>query len=57
MKKTLKGNRFSDVNEVKENMLTTLKSIPCQEFQNRFQQWKKRWDKCIDLHGEYFEGH
>jgi hypothetical protein len=56
MKKTPKGKRFSDVDEVKENTLTALKSIPCQEFRNCFQQWKKRWDKCVDSHGEYFEG-
>jgi hypothetical protein len=42
MKKTLKGKRFSYMDEVKENTLTALKSIPCQEFQNCFQQWKKR---------------
>jgi hypothetical protein len=28
MKKTLTGKRFSDVDEVKENTLTALKSIP-----------------------------
>jgi hypothetical protein len=56
MKKTLKGMRFSDVDGVKENTLTALKSISCQEFQSCFQQWKKRWDKCIDSHAEYFEG-
>jgi hypothetical protein len=55
MKTTLKGKGFSDVDEVKESTLPALKSIPCQEFQNCFQQWKKRWDKCIDSHGEYFE--
>jgi hypothetical protein len=55
MKKTLKGKRFSDVDEVNENTLTALKSIPCQEFQTCFQQWKKRWERCIDSHGEYFE--
>jgi hypothetical protein len=48
MKKTLEGKRFSDVNEVKENTLMALKSTPCQELQKCFQQWKKRWDKCID---------
>jgi histone-lysine N-methyltransferase SETMAR len=55
MKKTLKGKRFSGL-EVKEITLTALKSIPCQEFQNCFQPWKERWDKCINSHGEYFEG-
>jgi transposase len=56
MKKTLKGKRVSDVDEVKENTLMALNSIPCQEFQNCFQQWKKCSDKCINSHGEYSEG-
>jgi hypothetical protein len=33
-----------------------LKAIALQEFQNCFEQWKKRWDKCIASQGEYFEG-
>jgi len=37
-------------------MTETLKAITLQEFQNCFEQWKKRWDKCIDCQGEYFEG-
>jgi len=27
-----------------------------EEFQGCFQQWKRRWDKCIVSNGEYFEG-
>ena len=37
-------------------MTEALKAITLQEFQNCFEQWKKRWDKCIDSQGEYFEG-
>ena len=38
-------------------MMETLKAITLQEFQNCFEQWKKRWDdNCIDSQGEYFEG-
>jgi hypothetical protein len=25
-------------------------------FQKCFQQWEKRWYKCIEAKGEYFEG-
>ena len=37
-------------------MTEALKAITLQEFQNCSEQWKKRWDKCIDSQGEYFEG-
>jgi hypothetical protein len=56
MKRSLKGNRFCDVAEVKENTLTALNSIQPQEFQHCFEHWKYRWDKCINAHGQYFEG-
>ncbi|KAJ4447750.1 hypothetical protein ANN_09758 [Periplaneta americana] len=47
MKKCLKGKRFSDVDDVKENKLTALNSILPQEFQHYFQQWQKRWDNYM----------
>ncbi|PNF25045.1 hypothetical protein B7P43_G06995, partial [Cryptotermes secundus] len=56
MKRSLKGKRFRDVDEVKENTLKALNSIQPQEFQHCFEQWQKRWDKCINAHGQYFEG-
>jgi len=36
--------------------MEALTAITLQEFQNCFEQWKKRWDKCIASQGEYFEG-
>jgi len=56
MKRDLKGNRFQNVEEVREKTTETLKAITLQEFQNCSEQWKKRWDKCIDSQAEYFEG-
>jgi len=57
MKRDLKGKRFRNVEEVREKKTTeALKAITLQEFQNCFEQWKKRWVKCIDSQGEYFEG-
>ena len=54
MKGQLKGKRFADVSEVKT--LEVLNNISTEEFQKCFQQWKKRWYKCIESKGEYFEG-
>jgi len=56
MKRDLKGKRFQNVEEVREKTTETLKAITLQEFQNCSEQWKKRWDNCIDSQGEYFEG-
>ena len=56
MKRDLKGKRSQNVEEVREKTTEALKAITLQEFQNCFEQWKKRWDKCIASQGEYFEG-
>jgi hypothetical protein len=56
MKWDFKGKRFQNVEEVREKTTEELKAITFQEFQNCFEQWKRRWDKCIDCQGEYFEG-
>jgi hypothetical protein len=55
LKYPLKGQRFSTVDEIKENSLTELRAIPETAFQDCFQQWKRRWKKCINQEGEYFE--
>ena len=56
LKRDLKEKCFQNVKEVREKMTEALKAITLQEFQNYFEQWKKRRDKCIDSQGEYFEG-
>ena len=56
MKRDLKGKLFQDVEEVRGETTEALKAITLQEFQNCFEQWKKRWDKYIDSQGEYIEG-
>ena len=33
-----------------------LRAIPQNKFQDAFQNWKKRWERCIKSGGEYFEG-
>ena len=39
--KSLKGNCFADVEEVKQKMAGALKGIKSNEFWNCFKQWKK----------------
>lgn len=56
LKRPLKGQRFSTIEEIKEESLKVLNAIPKTEFQKCFEDWKKRWHKCIISEGEYFEG-
>jgi hypothetical protein len=56
MKKVLKGKRFADVEEVKKKTTEALKGITLKEFQDCFEKWKTRLDRCIASNGQYFEG-
>jgi transposase len=56
LKSTLKGRRFQTVEEIRENSLQDLRAIPQNTFQDAFQNWKKRWERCINSRREYFEG-
>jgi hypothetical protein len=56
MKSKLKGRRLQDVTEIQEQSLKVLQAIPKSQFQRCFQQWQKRWTRCINSEGKYFEG-
>lgn len=56
LKTPLKGQRFDTVEEIKEKSLEVLNSITENEFSRSFEEWKRRWGKCIASQGEYFEG-
>jgi hypothetical protein len=42
--------------EIQENAIRELRAITESAFQEAFQQWKKRWERCIASRGDYFEG-
>ena len=44
------------VEEIEENLIRDLRTIPQNTFQDAFQNWKKCWAWCIKSGGEYFEG-
>ena len=56
IKRTLKGRRFTAIDDIKSGSLKDLKAIPKIEFEKCFEDWKKRWHKCIISNGDYFEG-
>jgi hypothetical protein len=56
LKVSLKGRRFESIVWIKEHSLADLRSIPNEAFQKCFEGWKKRWERCIQSGGDYFEG-
>jgi len=36
--------------------MAALKAIQQNQFQNCFEEWTRRWHRCITSQGEYFEG-
>ena len=56
IKRTLNGRRFTAIGDIKSASLKELKAIPKIEFEKCFEDWKKRWHKCIISNGDYFEG-
>jgi len=55
-KLVLRGRHLGDVTMIKSEMTSLLEGLIKEKFQWCFQQWKRRWDKCIVSNGEYFEG-
>ncbi|XP_032668800.1 uncharacterized protein LOC116842993, partial [Odontomachus brunneus] len=53
LKETMKGRRFANIEKIKTESLKELNAILKIAFQKCFEDWKKRWHKCIS--GEYFE--
>jgi len=48
--------RLESIKEIQSESLRSLKAIPKNDFLVCFQEWKKRWHKCIISEGDYFEG-
>ena len=55
IKKGLKGRRFADIDDVKTATSTSLNELEQSFFQRTFQNLPNRWQRCIDVFGEYFE--
>jgi hypothetical protein len=42
--------------EIQENVVRVLRAITESAFQEAFQQWKKRWERCIASRGATLKG-
>ena len=56
IKEILKGRHIDDIYDIRSNTTAALKAIPQNDFQNCFDGWTWRWNRCIASQGEYFEG-
>jgi len=55
LKKTLKGRQFDYVEDIQANAMRQLSAVTKSDYQRCFRQWQKRWNKCIQAQGHYFE--
>jgi hypothetical protein len=44
--------RVEEIQRGSQNVLGTLRE---QDFQHAFQQWQRRWSRCVDAQGDYFK--
>ncbi|CAK9833055.1 Mariner Mos1 transposase [Anthophora retusa] len=56
LKRPLRRHRFETIDEIQRESLRALKAIPEKDFFGCFEEWNKRWHKCIMSNGNYFEG-
>jgi histone-lysine N-methyltransferase SETMAR len=56
LKKTMKGRRFDDIEQIQANATRQMRAIPQSDYQRCFLQWQERWNKCVHSQGNYFEG-
>jgi len=52
MKLQLKGRRFDRVEEFRWETQNVLGALREQDFQHAFQQWQRRWDRCVAAQGD-----
>ena len=52
LKTTLKGRRFQTTEEIQQNAIRELRATTESAFQEAFQQWKKRLERCIASRGD-----
>jgi hypothetical protein len=56
MKFKLKGRRFDTIEEIQGEWQRVLDTRTEKDFQEAFQKWRRRWDRCLHVGGNYFEG-
>jgi hypothetical protein len=52
----LKGRRFETVSDIQRESQAVLDIIKENDVHGAFEEWKKRWDRCMCSKGDYFDG-
>ncbi|GFR87999.1 transposase [Elysia marginata] len=56
LKDRLAGRKFGRVQDLAKTVNSDLRTIPEEDYQGVFRKWQIRLKRCIESHGEYFEG-
>jgi hypothetical protein len=56
MKLKLKGCQFDTIEEIQAKSQRVLDTLIEKNFQEAFQKWRGRWDRCLHAGGNYFKG-
>ena len=56
MKMKLKGRRFDNNKEIQAESQRVLDTVTEKDFQEAFQEWRRRWDRYLHAGRKYFEG-
>jgi hypothetical protein len=56
MELNLKGRRFDTIEDIQAESQRVLDTLTEKDFQEAFQKWRRRLDRCLHVGGNYFEG-
>ncbi len=57
LKKDLRGQKFANVEALKDAVADQIAAIPSADYKHcLLQSWPRRWRKCLAYQGNYFEG-
>jgi len=56
LKLKLKGHHFGKIENIQQTVTDDLNTLTDNDFRYCYDQWKKRWNRCVTSQGSYFEG-
>ncbi len=57
LKLPMRGRRFLNLDDLEEAVDDQIGQIPAYKYRHCIMEsWPKRWRRCVDVDGEYFEG-